>query len=561
MIKRLFFLFLFTLFFISYSNTVKAESTIYKMDVQIDSRQRIVYGTSEITIFNTTSQSLKSIYFNLGMNNNYDTKMKVIEVKDKKGNTIPGDFYRYNYLENEKTDRTLFKLNLNKELESGESIILIIKFEVSNLSKINGILVLDDNIFDEYIGSWYPRLTGMSDGKWNKNDFSSNNYDINFSVFGDENICTPALELENTLLKSKNQRVISYRIDNARSFSLAVGKNISFDSDKVDKVMVKTYFHTNKPNIGIREIRELTKDITGFYNSKIGPLLNNNLNIFPGISYKIDGYANNGFIVLENTPDSLKTAKQVENYFRWNLAYLIAKQYFGYGVHEDGRYPKWITSGSAIYLASLYMKEKNLSPEYFNSVISEYITAASSNFNTKILQSTDELKYGNFDWQKVIEEGKSVQIFKMLESNLGKKTLISILKDVYIKKYAGKIDLESFQDICENVSKKKLDWFFTQWVKENKRLDYAVTRITLNKKQDKYQAKISLKNFGDAVMPVSITVTLKNGSRVFHFWDGKDDETELTFEYPETVRYVQLDPAGVLPDIDLTNNKKSPVSF
>ena len=200
------------------------------------------------------------------------------------------------------------------------------------------------------------------------------------------------------------------------------------------------------------------------------------------------------------------------------------------------------------------MKEKNFKDDSYNNLIKQYIEASRANFNTQIIQNTEELRKGNFDWENILEKGKSAQVFKLFEYSLGRKILQDSLKEVLVKYEHNFITTESFQTILETHSNKDLKNFFEQWLKDSKKLDYAITKIKQNKFGNKYQAKFTLKRLGKAIMPVSISVTLRSGSKVFQVWDGETNEAELSFEYIEPVKSVQIDPANTLPDIDTSNN-------
>ncbi|MFN4151904.1 MAG: hypothetical protein ACK4IX_13270, partial [Candidatus Sericytochromatia bacterium] len=140
------------------------------------------------------------------------------------------------------------------------------------------------------------------------------------------------------------------------------------------------------------------------------------------------------------------------------------------------------------------------------------------------------------------------------ETSLGRKYLQDTLKDILTKYQNDTVETGNFKVILETNTSKDLEKFFDQWIRENNRLDYAISKIKQEKKDDNYQVKLYLKRLGRAVMPVSIAITLKSGAKVFQTWDGQMNEAELTFEYKERVKSVTLDPSNTLPDIDTENN-------
>jgi hypothetical protein len=549
---------LFATFFLVNSFQNAQALNIYKIDVSIDSVQRTVNGTNEIIVYNNSKEVLDKLYFLLGLNNSYDTRMKVTEVSINDV-IIPGSSYRYRYLGQDVEDRTIYQVALPNQLGPGESVNVKLKFDIANLSKINNILFLDDNINDIYMGSWYPRVINYEKGSWQKNNFPVNNYEVNATIGGDDIIAASGVEIESEALKGKGLKRINYKINNARGFALAISQMLTSETEEIkydekNGVVIKNYFKNNKSAKWNKTIMEIAKDVFSFYIKKFGTYPYRQLSILPGNSFNKGGYANNNMIVLHETLDSYKNSQDAENYLRWYICYLIGQQYFGYNVGESGEFPRWITSGASLHLAAAYLKEKNADDRVYKSLINQYISASRANFNTLVMQPVSELRQGNFDWENIIEKGKAAQIFKMLEIAIGRKGLQDSLKEVLLKYQHEIISTDAFEDIVESVSAKKLGDFFKQWVYESKSLDYAITRIKQNKTGNKYEVNISLKRLGRAVMPVSMAVTLKNGSKVFQIWDGVTSEAELTFTYQYPVKYIQLDPAETLPDTDRSNN-------
>jgi len=526
----------------------------YNLNITLYPSQRMLEGYEEITFVNESGKTLNELYFNLGLNNSYDTRMKINEVIVSE-KVLTGNYYQYEYLEKLVEDRSVYKISLPSPLEEGESIIIKIKFELGNLTKTNDLIFLDDSIQDLQRSSWYPRLIFFSNGNWQKKDFFSADYDVVLTVPNEENPVTSSLALDTEKLRN-GQKKISYKSKNARGFAIVTSSLLISDNNAfVNGIFVRNYFKANK-NPGLRKmIIPFVQDIISFYSKKFGFYPEKNLLIIPGNKYQDEGYANSNMIVVHDTPDYEKITKEKEEKLRWILAYNIAKQYFGYYLSESGEYPRWITSGASLYLAYDYFREKNLPYPKYKELTEEYISAGKAGFNTKIWQPVNTLSRFDFDWERIIEKGKSSQVFKMLENITGKKVLYDTLGELLERYPNGFVNNAIFQELIEFNSGKDLSWFFNQWIREDKNIDYAIASIKQAKTVNgKYQAKIIVRRYGDAVMPVSIAVSLKDGTKVFQVWEGNKTEAELTFEYNFPVTSAHLDPAGILPDIDSQNN-------
>lgn len=528
----------------------------YKLDVVINSQQRNVQGTNDITYYNNSKENLDKIYLILGLNNSYDTKMKVSEVTDNSGTILPSGVYRYRYLGREIEDKTIYQVNLPNAIPPGESFNLKVKFDVSNLTKTNNIIFLDDSLNNNFSGSWYPKVVNFSNGYWKKRDFPQANYEADITVNSDDIIVTSGLELSTENVKGKGSKKISYKLNNVRSFAAALSPALISESDETkDGTIIKSYYKNNSTSVWNKTVIENAKEIISYYYKKFGVYPYKQISIVPGDAYSRGAYANTNMIVIHDTLEKSKNKNDATNNLNWYLAYTIAQQYFGHLVGESGEYPEWITQGASLYLASSYLKDKNGSLNNYNDYLKQYIDASKANFNTKVLQPVDELEKINFDWQTIIEKGKSAQIFKMLEALTGRKAMQDSLKEMITKYQNEFVDVDTFEKILENNYPKPLDNFFQQWVKDNKKLDYAISGVKQEKVGNKYKIQLSVKRIGKAIMPVSIAFTLKNGSKAFQVWDGNTTESTLVYEYNDPVKKVEMDPASTLPDTDRGNNQ------
>jgi len=142
--KYFFLIFIFlNIFSISYS---QENNNFYRIKIEINSQQRIAYVDCEADIYNSSSINLNSLYFHLGLNNNYGTKINIKEVRNSNDKKLNSNFYKYEYLDDIKEDITVYKVDLDKPLESNNFTKLSFKYEIINFSKLNEIIFFDDSI-------------------------------------------------------------------------------------------------------------------------------------------------------------------------------------------------------------------------------------------------------------------------------------------------------------------------------------------------------------------------------------------------------------------------------
>ena len=73
-----------------------------------------------------------------------------------------------------------------------------------------------------------------------------------------------------------------------------------------------------------------------------------------------------------------------------------------------------------------------------------------------------------------------------------------------------------------------------------------------------YRTVVVLRRFGEAIFPVDVETTFKNGEKITERWDGVDRRTIYTYERPSQAVSVRVDPNRVmLLDVNYTNNTRT----
>ena len=191
----------------------------YKMDLELDDRNAILYGKEEITYTNNAKEALDYLWLQLDQNilakdsktpliesakmdaaisatafskkyleEKYDGGFKIAYVNDEMGKPIP---YTIN--------QTMMRINLNKPLQQGEKIVLNIKWHYNiNNYMINGgrsgyELFKDGNKL-YVLAQFFPRMAVYNDVEgwqnmqfWGSGEFALpfGNYDVNITVPAD----------------------------------------------------------------------------------------------------------------------------------------------------------------------------------------------------------------------------------------------------------------------------------------------------------------------------------------------------------------------------------------
>jgi hypothetical protein len=72
---------------------------------------------------------------------------------------------------------------------------------------------------------------------------------------------------------------------------------------------------------------------------------------------------------------------------------------------------------------------------------------------------------------------------------------------------------------------------------------------------DTYRTIVVARRYGEAIHPVDVVTTFRNGDKVIEQWDGRDRRAIYTYDRPAQAVSVQIDPERLLLlDVNYTNN-------
>ena len=186
--------------------------------------------------------------------------------------------------------------------------------------------------------------------------------------------------------------------------------------------------------------------------------------------------------------------------------------------------------------------------------------------------------YGSVVYQK------TATFLGTLERMIGTDVMDEIFKRYYTRwafKHPATHDFiaivnEVVQVHCGDQWGGSMDWFFDQFLKSDKMVDYAVTGIRTRKLSEKggffghgenkkfiepvdneevYRSTIAIERFEEAWVPIEILVTFDNGDELRENWDGKARTFDLVYSRPQKVVSVKIDPDHkILMDKNFLNN-------
>jgi hypothetical protein len=88
--------------------------------------------------------------------------------------------------------------------------------------------------------------------------------------------------------------------------------------------------------------------------------------------------------------------------------------------------------------------------------------------------------------------------------------------------------------------------------------DYGVQDLKSVEEDRRFRTTVVVRRYGEAIFPVDVVVTFKDGKQIREHWDGRGRWNRYIYTTESQVASAQVDPERVLLlDVDYTNNSKS----
>jgi hypothetical protein len=190
-------------------------------------------------------------------------------------------------------------------------------------------------------------------------------------------------------------------------------------------------------------------------------------------------------------------------------------------------------------------------------------------------------QYYSFNSYGGITYGKTASVLLTLEGIIGEDTMARAMSTYFMKYRFTHPTKKDFLDTIEEVSGKKLDWYFNQAVYGSPVLDYEVGSVDSfpvnwyeDEKKDKdkdkkdkkakkdakddtvYQTYVSLRRVEDFVMPVEVEIKFDNGEKIREHWNGVGRWIRYSYQKKAKAVSAEIDPDHTV-QIDRNNFNNS----
>ena len=413
-------------------------------------------------------------------------------------------------------------------------------------------------------------IPGVYDGKWevyshkNINDQYTLPLDIEMEV-----VIPPvfaaisSLETE-SIETEEDSRTVHFKGDNRVDFKLYLTRDFEFDDIETPNLHVIT-------NLDDDDLNPVMKSMLV---RRIAEYLENNLGSYPQDNMLVtkEDYASNPFYGLNQLP---KFVRPFPDGFGYDLQLLkaITGNYLENSLLLNPREEKWVFDAIQIYLLMGYVDEYypdmkilgSLSDLFgirwfhaadleFNDQYSFlYLHMARSHLDQALITPRDSLVKFNMNIANAYKAGVGL---KYVEHYTQDETVSASIQEFYNKYKLQPVAQGDFEQILRKNSNKKIDWFFQDYVRTDKRIDFNIEKV---KKQGD-SLKVTIRDKANTGMPISL-YGINDQNIVFKTWVEDIENTKTVTIPSENIKRLALNYELEIPEVNPRDNYEGVQTF
>ena len=588
--KLLFYLF-FSLPFVLLSQSNWQQNADYEMNVDIDVESYRFNGSQEILYTNNSPDTISKVYYHLYFNafkpgsqmdvrslNISDPDSRVKDRISKLEKNEEGDLSVFELKQDGKPvffeqQETVLLARLNKVLLPGKKtkLTLLFKGVVPKQIRRSGRNNKDGVALS--MTQWYPKLAEYDFEGWHPNPYIAREFhgvwgDYSVKITIDKNyILGGTGYLQNsteigygyhpknkTIDHSEKEKLTwHFFAPSVHDFTWAADPDFVHDVVKgPNDVDLHFLYKTNQENW--RKLQPHSVGLMKYFNENIGE--------YPWKQYSIIQGGDGG---MEYAMSTLITGGEQYSRLLGTTSHEMAHAWFQHILANNEAKHPWMDEGFASYIdvlaenSVLGKTPKNPFKRSYDS----YRRLANSGVEQPQTTHSDRYNY-NFAYS-VSAYSKGSVFLAQLGYIVGPKTLKKILKRYFNEFKFKHPSPNDFKRVAEKVSDLELEWYLNDWTRTAEKIDYAITYTKGN---------AVLERKGLIPMPIELVVTFKDETKKHYYiptdlMRGLKKELSSSFEilpswgwaspfysFPlqKEVVKIEIDPSGLLADVDLKNN-------
>ena len=598
-------LFIFSISVFAQNNTTYWQQHVnYKMEVDFDVKTFQYTGTQQLAYTNNSPDELQHVFYHLFYNafqpdSEMDARLQSVPDPDERMVTNIGTRFNPKYesrisklkpneigylkvlslKENDKTvkyitEGTILKVNLNKTIKPGETVIFDMVFEgqlpvhIRRAGRNN-----EDNVAIS-MAQWYPKMAEYDFEGWHANPYIARefhgvwgdfdvtiNIDKKYTVGGTGYLQNPqeighGYEDPSKELKIKKGNKLSWHFiaPNVHDFSWAADPNYTHDVLKTEFGTELHFLYKNdeKYKQAWTEVQPYVEKALNYFNENIGE--------YPYKQYSVIQAGDGG---MEYAMCTFITGGETLGSIRGLIYHEFAHSWFQQILATNESKHSWMDEGFTTYISTLasnkimkgieVVPNENSYKSYFyavNNELDEPLTTHADRFNTNAAFSIGSYTKGSM-------------FLSQLNYIIGKENVRETIKKYYTDFKFKHPTPNDFKRVAEKVSGIQLDWYLNEWIETNHTIDYAIAKVDAK--------TVTLARVGKMPMPIDLKVNYTDGT-IEEFYIplrmmlGKKATTATvlndwawayptyTFSVSKEIKSIEIDPSFLMADIERTNN-------
>ncbi len=563
----------------------------YRIDIQLDTREKVVTGTEVLVWRNTSRQSVEFLPFHLYMNafrNLNSTFLSERNLRHKRFGRIDPeklggidimniqladgrsllDSIRFVQPDDENVhDSTVIRVNLPEPVQPGDSVQLRIEFR----EKLPRIIARTGYMKDFFLlGQWFPKIGVLEEDGWNCHQFHANSeFYADFGTYQVRITLPPEYVVGATGVlireeKGDSLKTLTFRAEDVHDFALTAWPGYRKQTRQVEGTTV-TLLYAPEHHAQVERYFQSITHALEYTAQVLFPYPYPNLTLVDPPMYA--GAAMGMEYPCFITCGSIAFFPETFRLFPEGVTvHEFCHQYF-YGMLASNEFEEpWLDEGFTSYMT--------------NKIMEKYYGVHTSLFSLFGVQAGDYdehkksyMRYPNTDiivkpaWEfrlggyGTYAYDKSTLFLKTLEGYLGTETMNRVLRE-YVRRWKFRHPhTPDFLQVVRDVAPKEVDWLLEQALFTTRVLDYQVSRIrekkvSITSDSSVVQSEVVVRRNGEFIFPQKVQVVFSSGDTLQETWDGRERYRIFRYRRPDArVIAATVDPQQkVWLDVNWSNN-------
>jgi len=552
----------------------------YKMEIEMDVDTYQYKGKQELVYTNNSPDVLNKVFYHLYFNafqpgSEMDVRSRTIadpdsRVRDRISKLLPHEigYIKVNSLTQNgeslefETVSTVLEVKLKNPIQPGEKVTFNMLYNAQVPKQIRRSGRNNKEGVSLSMTQWYPKMAEYDDEGWHADPYIGREFhsvwgDFEVKIIIDKNyIVGGSGYLQSETEAENGKKTLHYIAPKVHDFSWAADPDYIHDVYQMPNGPTLNFYY--KKNLdkkyldNWKKLQPKTAALMEYFNKHIGP--------YPYKQYSVVQGGDGG---MEYAMCTLITGQRKFGSLVGVTAHELAHSWFQFVLAFNEAKHAWMDEGFTTYISTLAENELSNNPKKkpLARLYSSYIGLALTEYEQPMTTHSDRYKYNSA--YSVATYLKGAVFLAQLgyvigDSNL-KKTIKQFFQD-YKFTHPKPFDIIR---TAERVSGLELDWYLTDFTQTINKIDYAIKSV-----ENKI---ITLERKELMPMPIDLLVTyIDNTEESFYIplqmMRGEKPTTatiikdwawaypEYSFNVKKEIKSIQIDPSGLMADIDKANN-------